>query len=77
MARYFFDIDDNGLFAPDDEGVECETLDAVREAALDALPRMACDVQHGDRYVISICVRDQADNPVFQGSLTIEAGWLH
>ncbi|NDV88819.1 hypothetical protein GTW51_19170 [Aurantimonas aggregata] len=75
MARYYFDINDNGLSVPDDEGVECGNLAAVREAAIDALPRMACDaVPAGDHHVISISVRDQADKPVFQASLTIDAG---
>ncbi|NDV89537.1 hypothetical protein GTW51_23170 [Aurantimonas aggregata] len=78
MARYYFDIDDSGVRFHDEDGIECETLDGVREAAIDALPRMACDaLPDGDHHVISISVRDQADKPVFQGSLTLEAGWLH
>ncbi|MBB4001618.1 DUF6894 family protein [Aurantimonas endophytica] len=76
MARYYFDIDDNGLTVPDDEGIECRTLAAVREAAIDALPRMACDARPGgDHHVISISVRDQANMLVFHASLTLEAGW--
>jgi hypothetical protein len=76
MAKYYFDIDDNGLTVPDDEGIDCKTLAAVREAAIDALPRMACDaLPDGDHHVISISVRDQTDKPVFHASLTLEAGW--
>ncbi|MBB4003190.1 DUF6894 family protein [Aurantimonas endophytica] len=76
MARYYFDIDDSGLAVPDEEGVELQTLDAVREAAIDALPKMACDASpEGDHHVISISVRDRADQPVFHASLTLDAGW--
>jgi hypothetical protein len=76
VARYYFDIDDNGVFVPDEEGIECETKEAVREAAIDALPKMACDaLPDGDHHVISISVRDRADKPVFHASLTLDAEW--
>ncbi|MBB4004676.1 DUF6894 family protein [Aurantimonas endophytica] len=76
MAPYFFDIVDNGLFVHDDEGIECGSLGAVREAAMDSLPKMACDAStEGDHHVISISVRDQADKPVFHACLTVDAGW--
>ncbi|WP_425486723.1 DUF6894 family protein [Aurantimonas endophytica] len=48
----------------------------MREAAIDALPKMACDaLPAGDHLVISISVRDQANQPVFHASLTLDARW--
>ncbi|HEX2017547.1 MAG TPA: hypothetical protein VGO17_01285 [Aurantimonas sp.] len=76
MPRYYFEIDDNGVMTPDEEGIECETLASVRDAAIDALPRMASDVlPDGDHHIITILVRDQAGRSIFKASLTLEAGW--
>ncbi|NDV85475.1 hypothetical protein GTW51_02050 [Aurantimonas aggregata] len=76
LPRFYFDIDEDGALAPDEEGIECETRDAVRETAIDALPGLAADLaMPGDRHVLKIMVRDEEGEPVFHASLTVEAGW--
>ena len=77
MARYFFDIDDNGLLVPDEEGIDCASRPAMRATAIGALPGLASDAPDmGERHVIQITVRDQASKPVLLATLTREVGWL-
>ena len=77
MARYFFDIDDNGTLVPDDEGIECASRPVMRETAIGALPGLARDAHDmGERHVIKITVRNQASKPVLLATLTREVGWL-
>lgn len=77
MARYFFDIDENGTVVPDEEGIECASRPVVRDMALGALPGLASDAPTtGKRHVIKITVRDQAREPVLLVTLTREVDWL-
>lgn len=42
MARYFFDLHECGTISADDEGVERESLDAVRDEAVRAAREVMC-----------------------------------
>ena len=77
MARYLFDIYDNEKVSPDTKGLECASRREVREAAISVLPAIACDeLPDGNHHFFRVRVRDCEDRPVFQASLTLEAGWL-
>jgi hypothetical protein len=77
MARYFFDIYDNEQVTSDTKGLECASRQEVREAAISVLPAIARDeLPDGNRHSFRVRVRDHGDRPVFQASLTLEAGWL-
>ena len=43
MPRYFFHIRQGDTTIPDDEGIECESLDAVREEALQGARQIMSD----------------------------------
>jgi hypothetical protein len=77
MAHYFFDIQDRDEFIEDDVGIECPTREAVRDAAIDALPDMARGVKpEGKPHTIVVTARDETGAQVYRASLTMEAGWL-
>ncbi|ORE85725.1 hypothetical protein [Aurantimonas sp. 22II-16-19i] len=77
MPRFFFDIQDQHRSSIDDMGIDCATLSAARDAAIDALPDVARDVlPDGDHHVITVSVRDAGDKIIFMASLTLKAGWL-
>jgi hypothetical protein len=76
LPRFYFDIDEDGVITPDEEGIECGTTAAVRETAIDALPGLAAELaMPRDRHVLRIAVRDQTGKPVFHASLIVEAAW--
>ncbi|MEH6719141.1 MAG: hypothetical protein V7704_09695 [Aurantimonas endophytica] len=75
IARYYFDIEESGFFVRDTNGVECQTKDAARHAAIDALRRMAMDaLGRKDQHIITIAVRDDAGIFVLQASLRLDTG---
>jgi hypothetical protein len=63
MARFYFDIRENGETRIDDEGVELQDLDAAVREATEAIVQMARDFRpaEGSRE-ISIEVRDTDGN---------------
>lgn len=69
MTRYYFDIREGDNFAPDEEGLELSTLQAVQEEAARSLADMARDAVRGEpdgaAHDMSIEVRD-ADGPVME-----------
>lgn len=75
MTRYYFDIEEGGIFVRDVKGVECRTKNAARHAAIEAFRRMAMDaLGRKDEHVITIAVRDEADMFVLQATLSLNAG---
>ncbi|OKO75943.1 hypothetical protein AC629_33415 [Bradyrhizobium sp. NAS80.1] len=63
MARYYFDLLDEGVLAIDEEGMELSNLQAVQADAAKSLADMARDAMHGStngakRYM-AIEVRDE------------------
>jgi hypothetical protein len=73
MARYYFDVLD-GDFSADDEGVDLSDARAALAEALQSLPDMAkdCLSAEGQRE-IRITVRDEAQKPLYEATLTISA----
>ncbi|TRC98365.1 hypothetical protein FJV76_13800 [Mesorhizobium sp. WSM4303] len=78
MALYYFDVDDNGTFYPDDEGTDCDTFDRVKEEAIRALVEMIKDsLPDGDRHKLVIKVRDDGGDLVLKASLNFEVEAEH
>ena len=75
MPRYYFDIRQGDDFAPDDEGLELSSLQAVQEEAARSLADMARDAVRnkfdGAGHRMAIEVRDD-NGPVLQVKFTFE-----
>ena len=69
MTRYFFDIREGSQFAPDEEGLDLPSLEAVQEEAARSLADMARDSVRGEpdgkAHDMAIEVRDE-NGPVMQ-----------
>ena len=75
MPRYYFDIREGDDFAPDDEGLELSSIQAVQEQAARSLADMARDAvwtrYGGAEHWMAIEVRDDS-GPLLQVKLTFE-----
>jgi hypothetical protein len=75
MPRYYFDIREGDELAPDEEGMELSSLQAVQEEAARTLADMARDSvrsQHdGAGHQMAIEVRDE-NGPLLQLKFTFE-----
>ena len=76
MPRYYFDMREGDEVAPDEEGMELSTMEAVEEEAAHTLADMARDAMRsrstdGAGYQMSIEVRSDA-GPVLQVNFTFE-----
>jgi hypothetical protein len=75
MKRYFFDMREGDEIAPDEEGMELSTIEAVQEEATRTLADMARDAIRGRPdgvgHQMSIEVRDDA-GPIMQVKFTFE-----
>ena len=75
MKRYFFDMGEGDEIAPDEEGMELSTIEAVQEEATRTLADMARDAIRGRPdgvgHQMSIEVRDDA-GPIMQVKFTFE-----
>jgi hypothetical protein len=76
MPRYYFDMREGDEIAPDEEGMELHTIEAVQEEAARTLADMARDAIRGRRtdgagHQMSIEVRDEA-GPVMRVKFTFE-----
>ncbi|MBC6716886.1 hypothetical protein H9Q09_11775 [Aurantimonas sp. DM33-3] len=78
MPFYFFDVQDQEEISEDDVGIECQSLEAVRRTAVNALPDIAKSaVLDGEHHLLAVTVRDEAGNRIFKATLTVDAGWLN
>ncbi len=75
--RYFFDIDDGKESTRDEIGYDC-SRDELRRHAVAVLPDLAKDqlVADGDRRRMTVRVRDEGGEYVFQATLDFESRWL-
>ena len=75
MPRYYFDIREGNDFAPDDEGLELSSIQAVQEEAARSLADMARDAvrknHDGAGHQLAIEVRDD-EGLVLQVRFTFE-----
>jgi hypothetical protein len=77
MPRYYFDHRDGDTFLSDEEGLEFDGIEAVRDEATRALAGIAKDVLPGSvRREIVIEVRDEASRPVLRAALWFEVQTL-
>ena len=77
MPHYYFDVEDGGDFFRDDSGFVCDDKEAVRKAAIEALPTMAASaLPDGDHHRIAVKVRDGTGDYIYVASLTLHAGWV-
>lgn len=77
MPRYYFDHRDGNTFISDDEGLEFDGFEAVRDEATRALAGIAKDALPGSvRREIVIEVRDEASRPVLRAALWFEVQTL-
>ena len=73
MARFYFDVDDNGSVYPDEEGTDCANLAIVKKEAISALVDMIREtLPDGDRHRLAIKVRDERGAVVLQVALNFE-----
>ena len=72
MPRFFFDIHDGEVFAPDRQGVELEGLEAAKEEARKALRDIIWDeMTDGDRRDFTVDVKNTAGEIVWRVTLSL------
>lgn len=77
MPRYFFDINDHVKQDRDDVGQDLPNLEAARDAAIEVLRDIACDVSpDGDWREITSSVRTDQDGVVFRAKLSLTTEWV-
>jgi hypothetical protein len=60
MPRFYFDIREDPLFIPDDEGTEFPDLDAAEREAAEAAAQIGRDrLPYGDAHDITLEVRNE------------------
>jgi hypothetical protein len=73
VPRYFFDFRDDDALVADDDGLDFDALEDVRDEAATALAEHAKYVLPGAlRRVLSVDVRDEQSEPVLQARLVFE-----
>jgi hypothetical protein len=72
MPRYFFDVHD-GMFLPDEVGIELEDADAARKQVWESLPMMAAQRKSDGNMAcqLRMDVRDAAGNHLFHAALAL------
>lgn len=76
MPRFFFDVHDNGLLNPDDEGGEFVSREQGQEEAIATLTTLAKDkLPQRDDNVFSIDMRDAAKQVIYTVSIVLTAHW--
>lgn len=77
MPLYFFDLHDEHLTTPDEEGTVCADMRAVSETAIKALTDIAADepMRAGHRKLFTT-VRDEAGCVIYTAALHITDSWL-
>ena len=73
MPRYYFHFLNDDALLCDEDGLEFDGIDDVRNEAAAALAERAKDVRPGAlRRVLSVDVRDEESEPVLQARLVFE-----
>jgi hypothetical protein len=71
--RYFFDTRDNGTFIRDDQGIECDNFEVVKDEAARGLADLVLEVLPGSvRRKLSIEVREESGRMVLITGIVIE-----
>jgi len=71
VPRYYFDIHD-GELQRDEEGLECENVEAARDRVMASLPDVAelITSEDGDTQAVTVTVRDEEGSRIYTGTLT-------
>jgi hypothetical protein len=73
MARFYFDLTDNGEFYPDTEGTELPSIEAVEDEAARALLEIARDAMPDGTYrQVAFHVRDDTNAALLVVKVTFE-----
>ena len=77
MPRYYFDIQDGDL-QRDEEGLECEGVEAARDKVMASLPDVAelITSNDGDNQAVTVMVRDEEGSQIYAGTLTFAGSRL-
>ena len=76
MPLYFFDLTDAGATVVDDTGTDLTDDAEARNEAIGLLPDIARDVMpDGDRHEITVAVRSERGQVVYEASLTLHGRW--
>src|SRR4051794_13534329 len=77
VPRYFFDFEDNGRLAVDEEGSDLDSIEQARSEAAGFLPAIAKDeLPDGEDRVFVTTVRDEAGHALYRATLTYRGEWL-
>ncbi|WP_312793761.1 DUF6894 family protein [Tianweitania sp.] len=78
MTPYFFDVLANDKLTKDDLGLELNSLEEVRSAAMHALPAIAKDelTMESDHQSYTILVRSEGGEPIYTATLNFAGLWL-
>jgi hypothetical protein len=71
VLRFYFDIHD-GEIQRDEEGLECQTIEAARARVMASLPDVAelITSNNGDNQAVTVMVRDEEGSQIYAGTLT-------
>ncbi len=73
MAKYYFDLRDNDLVYPDEDGMEQSSLASVRAEAIQTLAEYVRGTLRDDtRHTLRVEVRDEESRPVLQAVMVFE-----
>jgi hypothetical protein len=73
MAKYYFDLRDNDLIYPDEDGMEQSSLAGVRAEAIDTLAEyVRSTLRDESRHTLRVKVRDEDSRPVLQAVMVFE-----
>ena len=76
MSRFFFDVRDNGVLIPDDEGGEFVSREKGRQEALGALATLVKDkMPHADHRAFSVDMGDEDKRVVYTATVVLTAHW--
>ena len=76
MPRFFIDTSDGDLSLHDEDGYDLPTVQAARDAAVDALPDMARDkLPDGERRAFRAAVRGEDGQLLYTASLSFVGEW--
>lgn len=65
VPRFYFDVRDGAKFTPDDEGLECASLDAAERMAAETAAEIGRELlPRGDVREVTVEVRNEHGQPV-------------
>jgi hypothetical protein len=77
MTRFYFDTDDGSNSIRDEDGIEANSLEAVRNEAISVLSDFAAEVPIGvNQRVFAVQGRDDVGHPILGATLALNIEWL-